>query len=237
MTWVECWGTYAATGPYNNVVMGGSPANSMYGLDLTTAKIEGNYGNGVEFSYNSSNNTVGVHINLIGYACDSNFQYIPNQHYVVGNFTYDWYCDFYYSTDGGHNYHLIKTDKVASHASTQTLCYSVGWSASNVNYITTLSLPQNFTHVKIEVRGDEPAQRHQNIYTREIVIQSFKPWAIRKSNQFKSLDVSSGFYKIRKSNNWVDKSEMLLSDINRDNAGTARIRKNGTFKGQNKIGN
>lgn len=233
--WNECWGTYAATGPYNNVVMGGSGASSMYGLDLRPAKGAG-YGNGVRFTYNSDTNVVKVEINLIGYACDSNFQYIPNQHYVVGNFTYDWYCDFYYSTDGGHHYQSIKTDKVASHASTQTLAYTGNWGLSNVNYSTNLTLPQNFTHVKIEVRGEEPAQRHQNIYTREIVISTFKPWAIRKSGGFKTLDVASGFFKIRKSNNWNDKSEMSLSDVNKPNAGTARIRKSGIWKGQAKQG-
>lgn len=233
--WNECWGTYAATGPYNNVVMGGSPAGSMYGLDLGPAKGAG-YGNGIRFTYNSDTNVVKVEINLIGYSCDSNFQCIPNQHYVQGNFTYDWYCDFYYSTDGGHNYQSIKTELVARHNSDQTLAYSGNWGLSNVNYSTNLQLPANFTHVKIEVRGDEPAQRHQNIYTREIVISTFKPWAIRKSGDFKTLDVASGFFKIRKSNNWNNKSEMSLSDVNKANAGPARVRKNGTWKGQGKLG-
>lgn len=236
MTWVECWGTYAATGPYNNVVMGGSGANSMYGLDLTPAKGAG-YGNGIRFTYNSETNIVKVEINLIGYGSDPNNNYIPNQEYVHGDFTYDWYVDVWYSTDNQANWTKTKTELCARHNSNQTLAYKGNWGLSNINWSANVNLPSNFTHVKVEVRGDEPAQRHQNIYTREIVIQSFKPWAIRKNNQFKSLDVSSGFYKIRKSNNWVDKSEMMLSDINRDNAGTARIRKSGTWKGQNKIGN
>ena len=94
MAWVECWGTYAATGPYNNVVMGGSPANSMYGLDLLPAKAAG-YGNGIEFRYSQDINQLYVHINLIGYGSDPNNNYIANQEYVHGNFTYDWYVDIF----------------------------------------------------------------------------------------------------------------------------------------------
>lgn len=39
MAWLEAWGTYAKSGPYNNVTMGGSPNGSMYGLNLTSAKM------------------------------------------------------------------------------------------------------------------------------------------------------------------------------------------------------
>lgn len=237
MAWHECWGTYAATGPYNNVVMGGSASNAMYGLDLLPAKGAG-YGNGVEFVYHPDENYVYVHVNLIGYGSDQNNNYIPNQRYVQGDFTYDWYVDVWYTTDSGVTWVPMLTQLVARHNSDQTLAYTGNWGLSNVNWSYNLrGLPENFTHIKLEVRGEEQGRRHQNVYTRDIIIQSFKPWAIRKNNQFKSLDVSSGFYKIRKSNNWVDKSEMLLSDVNKENAGTARIRKSGTWKGQNKVGN
>lgn len=235
MSWAECWGTYAATGPYNNVVMGGTSAGSMYGLDLTQAH-NGGYGKGIEFTYHADTNTVDAHINLVGYGCDTSMSYIANQHYVTGNFTYDWYMDFYYSTDGGNNYTLVSQDKVAEHASTQNLAYGTNWYLSTIDYTKTVSLPADFTHVKIEVRGDTPAQRHQNIYTREIVISTFKPWAIRKSSVFKSLDVTSGWFKIRKSGSWTDKSEMLLSEANQPNVGVSRIRKSGTWRGQSKIG-
>lgn len=235
MTFIECWGTYAATGPYNNVVMIGSPSATFKGLNLSQAKSAG-YGKGIEFSYNSNDNTLKTHINLIGYASDTKMNYLSNQHYVSGNFTYDWYCDYYYSVDNGNSYVKIKSELVASHASTQGLAYVDDWVKSHINHATILSLPQNFTHVKIEVRGDEPAQRHQNIYTREVIITDFKPWAIRKLNTFKSLDRDSGFFKIRKSGNYVDKSKMQQSDTNQENKGTARIRKSGKWVGQIKIG-
>lgn len=235
--WLECWGTYSATGPYNNVVMGGSPAGTLYGLDLTQAKSAG-YGNGVRFTYNQENNSLKVEVNLIGYGSNSNNQYIANQKYVEGNFTYDWYIDIYYSTDGGNNYNKITTSLIASHASNQSLAYRDNWHLSNVNWSTILdNLPNDFTNVKIEVRGEDVGLRHQNIYTREQVISTFKPWAIRKNNDFKTLNVESGFFKIRKNNSWVDKSQMLLTESGQANAGTSRIRKNNVFVGQSKIGN
>ena len=235
MAWVECWGTYAATGPYNNVVMGGSPAGSMYGLDLGPAKGAG-YGNGIEFRYNSADNSLYIHLNLIGYSADPNNNYIPNQQYVTGNFTYDWYVDIWYSTNNQASWVQTTSELCARHNSNQTLAYKGNWGLSNVNWSTNVHLPNNFTHVKVEVRGEDPALRHQNIYTREVVISDFKPWAVRKSGVFKSLDVSSGWFKIRKSNSWVDKSKMSLDDANKPNAGVHRIRKSGTWKGQSKIG-
>lgn len=235
MVWNECWGTYSRTGPYNNVAMGGSPAGAMYGLDLSQAKNAG-YGKGVQFTYDAKANNVKIEINLIGFACNQAMQYLPNQHYVQGNFTYDWYGDFYYSTDGGRNYTLVKQELIARHASNQGLAYVDNWRLSNVNYATIISLPANFTHVKIEVRGDEPAQRHQNVYTRQIVISNYKPWAIRKGGTWTSLNKPSGRFIIRHGNNWEDKSNELLSDAGKDNKGHNRIRKNGVWKQQNKLG-
>lgn len=63
-----------------------------------------------------------------------------------------------------------------------------------------------------------------------------KPWAVRKSGIFKTLSRPSGFFRIRKSNTWVDKSWQIMADIRKPNAGSSRIRKGGIWLGQNKIG-
>ena len=55
---------------------------------------------------------------------------------------------------------------------------------------------------------------------------SIKPWAIRQSNVFKSLQTINKSFKIRKSNNWTDKSQQ-------DNN---KIRKSNNWVKQNKIG-
>lgn len=234
MTWYECWGTYAKTGPYNNVAMTGSPENRSLALDLSQAKNAG-YGKGIEFV--SENNQIKIHVNLIGTSVSDTMQAILNQGYVSGNWTYDWYADTYVSTNGGASYQVLENNiLVARHGSTQALAYKGGWEQSHIDWVKSFTLPTNFTHFKIEVRGDEPAQRHQNIYTREQIITTVKPWAIRKSGVFQSLNRASGFFRIRKNGTWQEKSETENSSIGQTNQGTSRIRKNGTWLGQNKIG-
>ena len=63
-----------------------------------------------------------------------------------------------------------------------------------------------------------------------------KPWAIRKSGRFKTHSRPSGWFRIRKSGSWVDKSTQDVSHVRQPNAGKHRIRKSGTWLGQNKIG-
>ena len=63
-----------------------------------------------------------------------------------------------------------------------------------------------------------------------------KPWAIRKSGRFKTHSRPSGWFKIRKSGSWADKSTQDVSHVRQPNAGKHRIRKSGTWLGQNKIG-
>ena len=75
-----------------------------------------------------------------------------------------------------------------------------------------------------------------NTRTHWYVSATLKPWAIRKSGVFKTHNRPSGYMKIRKSGTFVDKSEILESDVNQPNKGSSRIRKSGSFVGQNKIG-
>ena len=63
-----------------------------------------------------------------------------------------------------------------------------------------------------------------------------KPWAIRKSGVFRTLNVPSGTFKKRSSGSWVDKSIHKESSVNAINKGVARIRKSGSWRGQNKFG-
>lgn len=65
---------------------------------------------------------------------------------------------------------------------------------------------------------------------------TFRPWAIRTSNVFRSLDTAQKAFKIRKSSSWQDVSEMNVSDTGVTNAGKHRIRKSGSWKGQGRIG-
>lgn len=239
--WQTAWGTYSKTGPYNNVAMGGTPSGDLHGLNFHEIHKKG-YGRGIYFeSLNNEGTKVKVKLDLVGYGVSDNLRYIENQSYVQGNFTYDWYADFYYSTNGGNSYAKITTVKVADHASTQTLYKRQGWQESTIKGAWNISLPNNFTHLKIEVRGDEPAQRHQNVYSKEVVVppppppSDFRPWAIRKGSAFKSLEIHKGWFKVRK-NNWVDKSQQNITAVGKENQGSSRIRKGGKWVGQNRIG-
>ena len=65
---------------------------------------------------------------------------------------------------------------------------------------------------------------------------TLKPWAIRKSGSFKTLNRASGFFKRRINGSFVDKSNQNLYDVNKLNLGSHRIRKSAGWTGQNKIG-
>ena len=91
--------------------------------------------------------------------------------------------------------------------------------------------PKTFDKLKYDGFSDSG-----NTRTHWYVNANIKPWAIRKSGVFKSHNRPSGYMKIRKSGTFVNKSEILESDINQPNKGSSRIRKSGSFVGQNKIG-
>lgn len=91
--------------------------------------------------------------------------------------------------------------------------------------------PKTFEKLKYDGFSDSG-----NTRTHWYVTATLKPWAIRKSGVFKSHNRPSGYMKIRKSGTFVDKSEILESDVNQPNKGSSRIRKSGSFVGQNKIG-
>ena len=65
---------------------------------------------------------------------------------------------------------------------------------------------------------------------------TFRPWATRKSGRFLSHDKHRGWFRVRKSGSWVDKSEMNIAEAGVPNVGSSRIRKSGTWKGQQRIG-
>lgn len=91
--------------------------------------------------------------------------------------------------------------------------------------------PKTFDKLKYDGFSDSG-----NTRTHWYVNANIKPWAIRKSGVFKTHNRPSGYMKIRKSGTFVDKSEILESDVNQLNKGSSRIRKSGSFVGQNKIG-
>lgn len=176
--WQEAWGTFVKSGAPYDSAMGGSPNSSIHGLTLAPAHRE-NKGRGVFFrSLNDEGTSVEMKLSLIGYVYKSSGVAGNNGRYVQYGGTYDWYLDYYVSTDEGNSYSRVETNiLLAKHADTNNLAYADNWQASTIDWTRIIKLPPNFTHLKTEVRGDEPGERHQNIYTREqIVRRPFPPF-------------------------------------------------------------
>lgn len=252
MTWYNAIGTYSRTGPFRDVALVGGHDN-VNGFDTSVA-IQNGGGKGIQFTpLNDEATNLKVELSLVAVGFDNGNYTSDVDGYVgsdgtvySGGHDYSWLVQYEYSTDGGNNYKVINEwTKIATHSTPQALAYKSeaglkDWKNTIVNYNVTLTnLPSDFTHVRVEVRGDEPAERYKNVYTRQQIVKpkpNIKPWAIRKSGVFETHNRPSGYMKIRKSGTFVDKSEILESDVNQPNKGSSRVRKSGSFVGQNKIG-
>lgn len=237
MAWNTFWGAFDNTGPYYNIVLGGSPSNNgPFNIPLGTAHGSG-YGYGIEFTDNGSYG-VTFKLNLVGYSVSEAQQYVPNTHYVAYGGNYDYYLIVSVSNNNQASWRQIYKNRIFSHPGGANLCYASGWQniAKASQWSEFFQLPTNTTHVKIELQGAAVTLPHQNIYSIQQIIPDFKPWAVRKSGQFKTLDRPSGKFQIRKSGAWVDKSIMSTGETGQANEGVSRIRRSGTFVGQGKVG-
>lgn len=186
MAWHEAWGTYARSGAPYDVGMAGSPSGSSLGLNLAKAKQEG-HGRGVEFtSLNNEGTSVKLTLSLIGMSLakgkyePKGIGYAsPNGSYTASGWTYEWFVDLYISKDNGKSYQPLSGNtniKVASHPTPMNLAYHesggsvASWKKAFIEWSKTLTLPKDFTHLKFEVRGEDPAQRHQNVFERKVIL-------------------------------------------------------------------
>lgn len=237
MAWNTFWGAFDNTGPYANVVLGGSPdSTGPYGIPLATAHNAG-YGYGIQFQDNG-NYGVTFTLNLVGYSVTDAEQYNPNAYYVPYGGNYDYYIIISTSNNNQLSWNEIYRNRIFSHAGGAPLAYLNGWQsvAQASQWSGFFQLPTDTTHVKIELQGAQVTLPHQNIYSIQQIIPDFKPWAIRQTGTFKTLDRPSGKFQIRKSNSWVDKSIMSTGETGQINTGTSRIRQGGSWKGQGKVG-
>lgn len=237
MAWNTFWGAFNNTGPYNNVVLGGSPSTTgPFNIPLGTAHNEG-YGYGIEFTDNGAYG-VTFKLNLVGYGVTDAQQYSPNQFYVPYGGNYDYYLIVSVSNNNQSSWRQIYRNRIFSHPGGANLCYASGWQtiAQKSQWSGFFQLPTNTTHVRIELQGAQVTLPHQNIYSIQQIIPDFKPWAVRKSGQFKTLDRPSGKFQIRKSGSWENKSIMSTGETGQANEGVSRIRRSGTFVGQGKVG-
>ena len=110
---------------------------------------------------------------------------------------------------------------------------------SKVNYnppAITNYAPERTSYTHTVVEGNNVITVY---YTENAKI---RPWAIRKSNTWKSLNTTRQWMKIRRTANqnfWDTKpnAEIYATDIGKENYSPSRIRKGGKWKAQGKIGN
>lgn len=173
--WQTARGTFQKSGPYNNVVMGGTPNGTMDGLpevEMNNARAHG-LGKGIGFTpVGTDGSIVNIQLSLIGYAIDSNTRWLGNGNYVQYGGTYDWYLDVYSSIDGGRTYQPIESNiLLAKHPDTQSLAFGSYWDRSTIVWNKNFTnIPEAFTHIKTEIRGANPGERFQNVYERKIII-------------------------------------------------------------------
>ena len=109
---------------------------------------------------------------------------------------------------------------------------------SNVNYkppAITNYAPERTSYTHTVVEGNNVITVY---YTENAKI---RPWAIRKSNVWKSLNTTRQWMKIRRTANqnfWDTKpnAEIYATDTGKENFSPSRIRKGGKWKAQGKIG-
>ena len=237
MSWNTFWGAFNNTGPYTNVVLGGSPnSTGPYGIPLSQAHDNG-LGYGIKFSDNG-NFGVSFVLNLVPYSVTENEQYLANAYYVPYGGAYNYILIVSTSNNNQSSWKQIYRNTIFSHPGGAPLCYRNGWldTARKSQWQGFFQLPTDTTHVKIELQGEDVTLPHQNIYSIKQIIPAFKPWAIRKGKQFQTLNVPTGYFKVRKNGEWVDKSIMNGGEIGQIDKGTARVRKSGRWKGQGKVG-
>ena len=132
--------------------------------------------------------------------------------------------------------HLNKANNQPLHDDVTLSNQSIG---SNVNYnppAITNYAPERTSYTHTVVEGNNVITVY---YTENAKI---RPWAIRKSNIWKSLNTTKQWMKIRRNTNqnyWDTKpnAEIYEADTGKENYSPSRIRKGGKWKAQGRIGN
>lgn len=249
-TWHPFHGGYLHSGPYNNVVLLGSPNDyGAFGAPLKKAHQAG-FGKGIGFENDGFN--VSMALDLVGVSVRDNGTCVMDSgSYVVNSGTYHWIFRIEYSTDGGKSYKTIVDERIFSHPWQYTKIYSIAgtydiygqynqysWDtlARNSQHSRNFTLNENTTHVKFSIRGERSVFPYEIIFPIEQIIQDYRPFAVRKSGSFKSCNNASGFLKKRQGGVYVDIKKISYGNAGKENQGTSRLRVSGKWLAQRVIG-
>lgn len=250
------YGGFAKTGTAQDVALiGGEAKPYPFGVDLERANKSG-FAKGIRFK--NTDRVVTLECSLAPIVL--NFQTakpIYNSTYVNYGGKYDWFLAIATSTDptaksDDSKYKTIQNEKILTHNWYLPFLYKedgqggLTWrnGCKSSSFTKTFTVTDDVKWVRFTLSGANP-KYPKNIYLKieQIILpppppkpQKFRPFAIRKNNIFKTLDIESGFLKIRKSGVYQDIELMKFTDTNNVNMGSCRIRKGGVFVGQGKIG-
>lgn len=243
MAWQNVYGSWKRDpNVKGDIIMGGGP--SWKNFPGNPPGSPSPYGKGINVE------TVGTdkyrfRLSLVGYGVNAQTgSYFPAYYDGDPSVSYQWIIKAAISYDNVSNPEDAKYTnlfqenfKRVFHGQEPLYAYS-GWQSCVYDNTTnnTFTATSRDALLRIEIYG-EPAVVPLYAYFRlGAAIDDFRPWAARKSGSWKSLDNSGGFFKKRIGASWSDIALMTYDQVNQTNQGTSRIRKSGSWKGQNRLG-
>ncbi|WP_321383198.1 hypothetical protein [uncultured Enterococcus sp.] len=264
MEWHEIYGGYAHTGNYGDVYLMGSPNSRItnFNGDVPLDEAHSNgFGYGIGFENDGYDVTIAL--NLVTVSMQRGDGLIPRIYnrpgeaqdgcYVFESGEYHWVFQIDVSADNQGSWTNLHRGISFTHQWQFQHIYSPGGStaswghyynpahnwlhtARNSQFQRMFPIPENTTHVRFTITGEDSAYVGSAIFPIEVLIPDFRPMAIRKSGKFLTLDRETGFLNRRVNGSWEEIPKMKLGEQGEANVGTSRIRKGGTWKGQSKIG-
>ncbi|GFH39854.1 hypothetical protein [Pseudolactococcus insecticola] len=170
--WFDIHGGFDNTGPYRNVILGGSPNATMYGnIPLGTAHANG-VGQGIGFEV--INNALTIRMNLVGYSVDDAGNYNKDSNYVHYGGTYDYKIRLEWLK--GSTYTSFYDQVVFSHDGSQDwdLAYKGNWlrTAQNSQWSKSgITIPDGVTKVRATIYGTNATM----VQSTEYSVTPYKP--------------------------------------------------------------
>ncbi|MGG5368357.1 immunoglobulin-like domain-containing protein [Enterococcus sp. DIV0240a] len=92
--------------------------------------------------------------------------------------------------------------------------------------------------VRVKIYGEDADEQYirESYFKLEDAISLFRPFAIRKSGKFLSLDNNGGFLQIRKTNTWKNIELISYDDVGKEGKGTSQMRKEGKWVAHRRFG-
>lgn len=244
MAWQNVYGSWQHTpGVKGDVIIGGG--GSWNNFPGNPPGSPAPYGNGVSIS-TVAENTYRFNLSLVGYAISATAgQFFASYYAGTRADEYQWIIKaaISYETDKEKeqaNYtHLFQENLKRMYYGGDPLYQYPNWSSYAYENTTTNTFTASKTDawIRLEIYGKPAVEPLYAYFKLAAALQDYRPMAIRKSGAWKSLNTDSGFLNKRENGAWKAIPLISEADANQPNKGSSRIRKEGVWKAQSKIGN